>query len=209
MGHRAVQFWRCLLLLLFAAGVGPGARAQGMSAQSFDAEKPRIDALWSGTALGKEVVEVPWKVPKWKYVIGDRLPFPDPWPPTAEGKVVYYIDAVAFQLNLVDGQLLAGPWARIVRSRDRSSTVELFDPASMVTGVQGFTPVRREDYDPAGVAQEFVAGLSAMPPESEPRVAPTRAYYCLWLSKNGLLGGAYAARHPAFIDWLDCARRTK
>jgi len=182
-----------------------------MKPPTFESHKPQIDQLWAQTPLAKQMTEVfDSSVPKWTYRMNNGLPFPDPWPPEQNTKFVYYIHAVASAPHISGAEVQAEPWARITLSKNGSSNVEPLAIQYKELGRQGVRPVRSDEIEimkHGEAVWEFLGALDALPSDTDVLIVRTRAYYCLWLRNNSLLGNVYASRHVAFVTWLNCEKK--
>lgn len=174
---------------------------------TFKDERQTILDLWSRTPWADERSQCGGGSTRdWAHEIGNT-PFPEPWPPTEETAMVYYLHAVlvcSFQLHSVRQ---AEPWAKIKRKRDGTKLVEPLAVEFQELGTQGFRTLRDEDleaYKMRRPAIEYLSNLRLLDDGNAPQLTMVKEYYCAFLKRNGALGRKYTQYHRSFVEWLSC-----
>ena len=130
------------------------------------------------------------------------------WPPDADTVWVRYEAAYGFDPTTIsDGVRVAAPFARLVLDRSgRISKVEPLSGRPREIGIQGVVPMKRPsgaidgEWEQAVIAR--AAALEKTPAEGSKEAGELRAFVGSWVYRNGVLAGAVAAEHRAFLDWV-------
>lgn len=124
-------------------------------------------------------------------------PFPASWPPSGAMVIRRYVYAAGFDVNLRDGEPVAGIWATI-ELVDGEWKVKKVSDAIEKIGVQGAQPITKERAELVRSTERSVPLLQSG------SIDAVRDAYCAWLSYNGVITEVLKVRHAAFIKALAC-----
>jgi hypothetical protein len=197
------------LLLYFAslwsfamAGELPGRQVESLVKQSWIAIQKEQPGVASRDASGQ-----PTGVVGWQYVVSP--PFPCEWPPNGQGQICYYAYASGQRFGLVDAEVIAAPWGRVLwdATGKKPPRIEVLGKVLKEAGVQGVRPLLQQEiavYQTAKVAEAKLLLLSRTSSLKSDAAPTIRRYYCRWSKDNGVAVGQIQPLHPGFFNWLDC-----
>lgn len=130
----------------------------------------------------------------WQYRVS--LPFPADWP--YKGVEFYYVYAAGQDLRnmIADGELIAGPWARIEITPNGQNFVVLTKKLKKI-GIQGVRPLNSKEVDLNHAQNES-------PKVGYANYESNKKYYCWWIGANGVIADAVRPYHEAFFKSLEC-----
>jgi hypothetical protein len=135
--------------------------------------------------------------------------FPSDWPPNSTTELIYHIYAYGdysdFQHQIVDGEFISKPWARLHKPLTTriQPAVEFLDDELHQIGIQGFRPLNEDElaiYEQASQVEDSFSRLLNGGTDQEYRTLKT--FYKTWLGLNGVIGEETAKHHPDFFRWL-------
>lgn len=144
----------------------------------------------------------------WSY--SDVSPaMPTAWPPDGRGLLCHYVGAHGYAQGLVDGVMVARPWAKVLADPrgESPATFEILTDEIVELGVQGVRPMspsasKPSPRDPAVVAEQFDVLWRAPPAAGQP-YPYVKESYTFWLRNNGTFAGAIRPLHAEFFAWID------
>lgn len=131
----------------------------------------------------------------WSYRMS--LPLPSVWPLKKDTGQTFYVYA-ADVLRIMDAEVVAEPWAKVVVSGDKQELV-VISKALKELGPQGVHPVSKAET--AGEA------CGQMPKEYDKNLAShgyNRDYYCRWICNNRVIADNLRRAHEDFFRGLNC-----
>lgn len=172
-----------MALLVFALGATP------MDLETL------IDPAWKQIAP-KPAVTSKGPGVMWNFRVAP--PMPSEWPMTPKSTLVRWVYASGMDMQISDGQRVAGPWARVVTTADGTSKLEVLSKALEGNDIQGVKPISSTDADIVGKVFETDEALRAGD------LATLKGPWCRWLRYNGVIAAKLKPKHQAFFTALAC-----
>lgn len=145
----------------------------------------------------------------WSLALTPALPAA--WPPAPGGQTPWIRYAYARGRKfppegLADAERISAPWLRIEMLAGRpEARFVLLATGLQPVSIQGVRPLRKEEADVLFRSQEYDVPPASLPQSfspDDPRLAPLRAYYRLWLQTNGAVAELIKANHVKFFEWI-------
>ena len=161
--------------------------------------RPLLEAAWEGVSAPSEHVD-------WSFSLSPA--YPSSWPPSPEGRLVYYAKARGRDRRCPDAWHRAPVWARVETVRDGSATPRVVlehsevapekRPAIVIPRTTTHEILVRELESAMWETFELLLTTPALPDEDAPETRYLRECY-------GLSGGSprIRERHAAFFRWLE------
>ena len=164
-----------------------------------------VKAEWKKISDKLPSAASPHEFTSWDYEITPAIPAS--WPPDGKGVVYYYAYAYGMRMNLMDAQLVAAPWGRIIWDGKSVPRLEILEKEIKQIGTQGVRPLRKEEikmFDQRAAVEEQIRNLASRTSLAGIDSKPLRQFFQFWCSTNGVIAEQLRPQHPEFFDWVGC-----
>lgn len=137
-------------------------------------------------------------------------PVPSAWPPPGPTPLLFHVYTAVFDPALADGERIQSTWAIATLEPGTSEpSLRTLRKPTRELGIQGVRPLKPGEQAALSAAsrdraEAALARLAAEGRSAGPGAEDVRAYYCAWLSVNGVIAGELRGASGGFFDWLAC-----